>query len=325
MVMVTGASGHIGGNLVRALLADDRKVRVMVRKDKRAVEGLNMEMVTGDVLDYGSVLKAFEGCETVYHLGGVISVGDEKNDNVFDVNVNGTRNVVRACLEHKVKRLVHFSSIHAIHGLNADGLMDESCSYSESKECLPYNRSKAGGEKEILKALEKGLNAVIVNPTSVIGLYDFKPSHMGQLFLDLYNGKFPILIDAGFDWVDVRDVALGAMLAEKKGRIGERYILSGHYLKIKDLGLVIEKATGRKMPHIALPVWTARIGVPFIKLYSLLIGKRPLLTSGSLTALEDYRPINNKKAFQELGYEPRPIVETIKDTFDWFKKAGMIK
>lgn len=325
MVLVTGASGHIGGNLVRALLKEGRKVRALVRKDRRALEGLDVEFVTGDVLDTDSIAKAVKGCDTVYHLGAVISVDGESEKKVFDVNINGTKNVVRACLGNGVKRLVHFSSIHAIHGLNTRGLLDEACGYSEANKCLPYNASKSGGERVVQEAVAEGLDAVIVNPTSVIGLNDFKPSHMGQLFLDLYNRKFPVLIDAGFDWVDVRDVALGAMLAEKKGRKGERYLLTGKFLKIRDLGLIIEQCTGRRMPRIALPIWAAKLGVPFVGLYSALIGKRPLLTYGSLSALEDYRPVDGTKAKKELGYSPRPLEDTIKDTFEWFKQTGMIK
>ena len=326
MVLVTGASGHIGGNLVRALLGEGRKVRALVRSDRRALEGLPLETAAGNVLDYASLEKALRGCDTVFHLGAVISVGDDKREwgGLLQVNIEGTRNVLRACRETGVKRLVHFSSIHAISGVNDEGLMTEACGYYEDENCLPYNRSKAAAEKEILKAVDQGLDAVIVNPTSVIGVNDFKPSHMGQLFLDLYRGKFPVLIDAGFDWVDVRDVVNGALAAEKKGKTGERYILAGHYAKLKDLALLIEKCTGRRMPRLVAPIWVAHVGVPFLAIYSKIIGKRPLLTSGSLEALAGYRPIDNTKARKDLGYEPRSLEATIKDTFEWFKKAGML-
>lgn len=324
MVLVTGGSGHIGGNLVRALLQEKKKVRVLVHNDTRALKGLDVELVRGDILDPASLAVAVQGCSTVYHLGGIVSVESEHKDRLFDVNINGTRNMVNACLSKKVKRLVHFSSIHAIGGLNAQGQMDETCSYAGDSNCLPYNQTKASGEKEIQKGIQKGLDAVIVNPTSVIGMNDFKPSHMGQLFIDLYRGKFPVLIRAGFDWVDVRDVALGAILAEKKGRKGERYILSGHYLTIMDLCRVIEKETGRKMPRIALPIKVAALGIPFMKFLSMITGKRPLLTAGSLSALSEYKPICNTKAARELGYRARPIDETIRDTFEWFRKEAMI-
>jgi len=324
MVVVTGASGHVGGNLVRALLAQGRRVRVIVHRDTRAIEGLGVERVAADTRDIDSLLRAFEGAHTVYHLAGIISIMGEMNGLVSRTNVIGTGNVVEACLKRGVRRVIHFSSIHALRNEPGLDAMNENCPYADDNECIAYDRSKALGEQKVLEGVSKGLNAVIVNPTSIIGPYDFKPSRMGQVLLDLYHRRMPALIDAFFDWVDVRDVVAGAMSAEEKGRSGERYLLSGSYESIRGLARLVEEIAGVRAPRFVTPMWLALLAAPFAELYAKAFGKTPLFTRESMRVLRESRPVSHEKATRELGYTPRPLRDTIEDSLAWFRQAGML-
>jgi dihydroflavonol-4-reductase len=192
--LVIGAAGHVGGNLVRALLDAGRQVRVGVYHDERALAGLAVERVTIDVLDPDSLRAACDGVEVVYHLAAVISITGEQRGWVHDVNVRGTANVAAACRAAGVRRLVHFSSIHAFCQEPLDQPLDETRPRATGPGHLAYDHSKALGETEILKAVEAGLDAVIVNPTSILGPRDYKPGPMGDVLLRLGRGTMPALV-----------------------------------------------------------------------------------------------------------------------------------
>jgi dihydroflavonol-4-reductase len=323
-VVVTGASGHIGANLVRALIERRRLCRAIVRQDQRALEGLDVERVHADVLDRDSLTRAFQDAEVVYHLAARVSIVSDKRGGVHETNVVGTRNVVWACVQYGVKRLVHFSSIHAFSQHPLDAPLDESRARVAGPKALTYDRSKALGEAEVRAGMEKGLDAVIVNPTGVLGPYDFKPSLMGQVLINIYRRRLSILVDGGFDWVDVRDVVQGAMTAETEGRTGENYLLSGHWLSIRELAEVVHEVTGADSRLWICPMWLARFAGSFVETRARLLGKRPLFTRASLSSLRGSRSISKKKAQEDLGYSARPIAGTIRDTFDWLKSSGRI-
>lgn len=323
MVVVTGAAGHIGGNLIRALLAEGRRVRAVVHEDTRAIDGLDVERVHADVLDLDSLREAFDRAEVVYNLAVVISITGEQGGRVRRTNVDGVRNVAAACLDRKVKRLIHFSSIHAYSPEPRDRPVDE------NRPLVPegapaYDRSKALGQLQILEAVRDGLDAVIVNPTAVLGPHDYKPSRMGAVQLMLYRRKMPALVAGGFDWVDVRDVVAGAIAAEKKGRTGESYLLSGHYATFAQLAHLVQEVTGIKVPSIVVPMWLAYIGAPFVQTFSRLSGSMPLYTIEALHALRCYREVSHEKASRELDYNPRPLRDTVADTWAWWRDRGFI-
>ena len=324
-VVVTGAGGHLGANLIRLLVEKRRKVRAVVRTDKRALEGMDVEIVQADVLDFPSLLKAFDRAEVVYHLAAVISITGGQEGLVERVNVDGPRNVVKACLKTGVRRLIHFSSIHAHPQEPVNEIMDENRSYVPLDHPISYDRTKAEGERQILKGVKMGLDAVIVNPTGVIGPWDFKPSLMGQMFLDLYHRKLIGLVKGGFNWVDARDVALGAMAAEEKGKSGHKYFLSGHWKTLYELASMAQKVTGINPPSFCVPIWLARVCVPFAMMVCNITGRRHLFTSDSLAALRSNRHISYEKANKELGYMPRSIEDTIKAIYDWFKNSERIE
>jgi dihydroflavonol-4-reductase len=325
MIVVTGAAGHAGANLIRALVAEGRPVRALVHLDRQALEGLDIEVVSGDICDPDSLLKAFKGAEVVYHLAARISISTDPWSLLEAVNVIGTRNVVEACLSCGVRRLVHFSTIHTLTDRAGDVPVDESSPLVESRHYPPYDRSKAAAEGEIQRGIEKGLDAIIVSPTAIVGPHDYKPSHFGEALLKLASGKLPALVSGGFNWVDVRDVVEGAMRAEKTAPCGAKYILSGHWVSLRQLAKMTEEITGVKAPASVCPMWLARIGAPFITAFDLLAKRRPLYTSASLQALRGHRHISHQKATRELGYHSRPFRETLVDTLKWFEAAGKLE
>ncbi len=324
VVVITGASGHLGANLVRALLENGRHVRALVHKDRRALTGLDVETVAGDICEPDSLYRAFNGAETVYHLAANISLMMNDWTLVKKVNVDGTQNVIDACVKCKVKKLIYFSSIHAIEAAPDDTVINETCSLAESKDCPPYDLSKAAGERLIRSAVDRGLNAVIVNPTAIVGPYDYQPSHFGSVLTAIANRKLPALIKGGYDWVDARDVARGAMDAEAKAPAGAKYLLSGHYVSVSDVAAMIETITGSPTPQFITPMWLAQASAPIVTCFNRVLRRRQYFTRVSLRALRSNRYISHEKATRELGYNPRPFRDSLVDTLRWFQKNGNI-
>ncbi len=324
MVVVTGATGHIGNVLVRKLVAHNYPVRALVLpgEDLRSLKGLPVEIVTGDVTDYDSLLKAFKGAGYVYHLAGIISISSDyqgKVNKLQKVNVEGTRNVVKACFAQKIKRMVYASSIHAFPELPHGQTIVETKAFNTDKVLGGYARSKAEATNIVLDAVEKGLDAVIVHPTGVIGPFEYTRSNTGQLIYDFLHKRLYAYIDGAYDFVDVRDVAQGLFLACKKGRRGENYILSGEQVTIKQLLNYLEESSGIRAPNFKIPMWFARLTAPLAELYYLILRQKPLFTAYSLYTLCSNSLTQHKKASMELGYKPRPIKDTIFDAVKWMK------
>jgi dihydroflavonol-4-reductase len=323
-VVVTGATGHIGANLVRALIDEGRPTRCLVHINCRAIDGLDIEKTSGDVRDLDSLCRAFQGADVVYHLAASISLSMADWPRLESINVSGTRNVVEACLRTGVHRLIHFSSIHALVQEPLTIPVDESRPLVESRHYPPYDRSKAAAEREVRRGIEKGLDAVIIYPTAIFGPHDYQPSYFGEALLAMAQRKLLALVTGGFDWVDVRDVVAGAMLAEEMAPAGARYLLSGQWMSMCDIAAMVGEITGVATSRLVCPLWLARIGAPIVKGISHLNGKLPLYTSVSLRALKSNRHISHEKATHELGYKPRPFRETLVDTLHWFKKNGQL-
>jgi dihydroflavonol-4-reductase len=323
-VAVTGASGHIGANLVRALIGKGRPTRCLVHVSCRALDGLDVDRVNGDIRDIDSLCRAFRGVDVVYHLAASISLSMADWVRLEEINVVGTRNVVEACLRTGVRRLVHFSSIHAFQREPLDRPVDESNPLVNSPEYPPYDRSKAAGSREVYQGIERGLDAIIIHPTAVIGPHDYQPSFLGEAILMMAKGKLPALVPGGYDWVDVRDVVAGALLAEEKAPTGGRYLLSGHWVSMCDMAATIADIIGVSGNKFVCPLWLAHTGAVYFTLTSKMTGKRPLYTRMSLKALQDNKNISHEKASRELGYNPRPFQETLKDTLRWFKENGQM-
>jgi len=321
---VTGASGHLGGSLVRLLLMEGRTVRVLARSDRRSFEGLDVQIVEGDIFDPGALRALTEGAETVFHLAGRISIVGAEGGLVQSTNVEGVRNVIQACQESGVRRLVHCSSIHAFDTNPSDQLIDESRRLALGHGHAVYDRTKAEGQRAVLEAAREGLDAVIINPGAIVGPFDFKVSRMGSVFLDIYHGRLPMLINGGYNWVDARDVSQGALLAEIKGRSGECYLLTGHWVHICEVSRMIGRITGRKTRQSAAPLWLASAASWLPLAWGRLGGGTPKFTPAAIEAIRSHRHISHEKASRELGYAPRPFEETVRDTLEWFRQAEML-
>jgi dihydroflavonol-4-reductase len=323
-IVVTGATGHIGASLIRLLLSKKRKVRAIVRRNRVPLEGLNVELVQGDVRDPDSLKAAFQGATTVFHLGGVISLDGDPHGLVHAVNVVGTENVTKAAIGANVENMVHCSSIQAFHThLDVGAPLSETCARPGHEEPA-YDRSKWESEQVFLKTAGTHLKATIVNPTGVIGPADFSPSRMGQFFIDLAKRRLPVLIRGGADWVDVRDVAEGMVLAAERGGHGQNYILGGSFRALPDLADICSSITGAAPPLGAVPMGLAQMGLPFAALGQYLTGKDRAFTRESIRALTGPREISHQKATNELEYVPRALEITLQDTYAFFAQKGML-
>lgn len=308
----------VGGNLVRALLAQGSDVRAVIHRDRRALQGLDVETVSADLLAPDSLRKAFTGADIVYHLASSISIRMDNWDEVQRVNVEGTRNVVEACLHCGVSKLIYFSSIHAYQQAPFDQPLDEDRPLVEGADTPPYERSKAAAEQLVRQASGRGLETVIIIPTAIIGPYDFRPSYLGQGLNMLASGRIPAIVRGGYDWVDVRDVVRGAIAAQKKPTGGGRYILSGHWRSLRELALVTAGLSGVSAPRLVIPIWLAQVFQPVMAKLAQLNGSQPLYTKSMLSAMRSNRQISHSRAAKDLGFFPRPFEETLRDTLDWF-------
>ncbi len=322
---ITGASGHVGANLVRALLDEGRKVRALVRKDRRAIEGLDIETVEGDLNDPASLMELCKGADVVYHCAAHISITTFDRDLVERTNIEGTKNLLSACMNRKVKRLVHFSSIHAFDSPASHETVDEDSPLCEGNSPGAYDRTKALAQIEVLSAVEKGLNTVIVNPTSVLGPYDYKISRMGATIMDMCLNRIPALPNGGFNWVDARDVAAGAIAAEKKGRNGQCYLLGGHWHHVKDVSAMLARITGNKTPRLVMPLWLCALASYGSLSWAHVRGVTPRFTPYAIKTIQRHRNISYGKAERELGYRSRPLEETLRDTIQWLKESGIME
>jgi dihydroflavonol-4-reductase len=317
-VAITGASGHIGNCLVRRLIQEGAQIKVLVHEFRNGLDELDVELVQGDLLDLGSLLKLCEGADVVFHLAARITIDNRSSEQVYNINVTGTENIVKAAISSGVKKFIHFSSIDAFKTESPDMNFDESRGLIETKEAI-YRFTKAEGERVVMRASKEGLNAVIINPSAVIGPFDSRGSLLGKALLSIYQNKLPFLVSGGYNWVDVRDVVAAAVHAIGSGRSGEKYILSGTFCTLKELSFMINKISGSRIPYI-VPVLLARLTCPFFQVYSAVTNTIPIYTNQSLDLLvSSPANISSEKAFRELGYEPRPLEQTLRDTFDWYK------
>ena len=319
IVAITGATGHLGAALCRQLLQAGFTVRALVRTQSTTIQNLPIAQVQGDLDDQPALDRLCAGAELVYHLAGLISIGGANEALVWQINVLGTTAVLEACQKAGVRRMVHFSSVHAFQAVPKSQIFDETAPPAYE---YPYERSKAAAQALVLAANGKNdLETLCLNPTGVIGPWDYKPSLLGQMILNLMQGRLPLLTPGGFDWVDSRDVAQAALAAGQQGRPGEAYLLSGRYATIVELAQLIGQAAGRKTPSKTLPFWFLKTLAPLFGIWSGIFGQAPLFTRESLSHVELGHPrVSSAKAARELNYSPRPLEETVNDTCAWLQK-----
>ena len=326
MDIITGATGLLGNALIRELLNKGRDVRALVRKssDTACFADCEVEKVFGDVLDFESLKKAFSGAEHIYHLASEVSIMPGRHKKLREINITGTDNVIKACLDCKVKRLIYTSSIGAYKESKSGTIIDETLPFDPYNRMGEYNRSKAHASLAVLEAVRQhGLDAVIVCPTGIMGPYDFMVSNMGSMFIDYCTGKQKITIDGAFDFVDARDAAMGHILAAQKGVKGQSYILSGQRVTTGELMQMLKDLTGIPLPRHKLPVWAAYPVAIFTPIYYRITGHKPVFTIYSLRTLRSNSYISHKKATNQLGYNPRPVRQTIQESIEWLKKCNL--
>lgn len=326
-VAVTGASGHLGANLVRELLRRGYEVTVLVRQTSLALEGLNVVVVNGDLTDQQSLRNAFKDVDQVYHLAAYISIQSGDKEKLQQANVEGTGNVLKACLSEGVSTLVYFSSIHAIDQRPLDQEVNEGNPLLEAGQnrCGDYEQSKAEADRLVRESNNPSLSTRIIYPTAAFGPYDFNLSLFGQVILKIAQGQLPALVEGGFDWVDARDVAWGAVEAAEKGIHGDRFILSGHYRSMPEVASAIAKLTGISEPRFTSPAWLARLSAPLMGVWARLQGEEPLYTRDSLAALSANKLMSHKRAADRLGYKPRPFRETMQDALQFYSKQNRLE
>lgn len=325
-VIVTGATGHIGNVLVRELLRCGYEVTAFVLKeeDTSYLQELQVPIMYGDIRDVDSLKKAFKDKEMVFHLAGIIEIGSGRKKLIQDVNVEGTKNVLEACKTEKVKRLIYTSSVHAIPEKPKGEVIGETKEFSPKFVKGSYAKTKAEATAYLLEHKNEGVEIIITHPSGVIGPYEYIPSNLGQLIIDCANHKMGAYINGGYNFVDVRDVVDGIMKAAEKGKPGECYILAGEYVSIKELMKMVEKMTGVKAPKFKIARWFAYITGILSEAYYKIVKQKPLFTSYAVYTIGTNSNFSIDKAKQELGYQTRPMKETIEDTIMWFKEQGKI-
>jgi len=325
--LITGSSGHVGSNLIRELTKQNYKIRCIdFDGDHRAYEGFDVELIQGDITQKDSLEPIFKDVEIVFHTAALINLDRRYRDQIRLVNVSGTENVCKASLNAGVKKLIHFSSVDAFYRFPIEEPLLEDRKLIDDPNAVPYDLSKADGQKIVLDYCQQGLDAIIVHPTSIVGPNDFKPGLPMQEMVNLANGKRKVLPNWGYNFVDVRDLCTTAMSAVSKGKTGQNYIVGGEYHMYSYIAELMEEQLGRTVLLGTIPNFISYLGLPYEYIKSLITKKPRVLTVDTLhTGKTGNKVVPSTLARSELGHNPRPIEETIHDMVSFFQKRGLIK
>ncbi len=324
-VFVTGANGLIGSNLCHKLSELGYEVVGLVREKSNllGLRGFKGRIVKGDILDEAALAKLMEGADYVFNTAGLVSFDNRLREKLFRVNVDGARNVVEAALKARVKRLVHTSSVAAIGIPVAGDIADESVEYNRFKYGVAYGDSKHYGEVEVRKGVERGLDAVVVNPGSIMGQRDVY-MHSGILLKILKGMKVVPYVSGGMCSVGADDVVDGEIAALRLGWVGERYVLGSENITFKDLFGKICSLVGAPPPSVRIPLSVARGAASFLELLSSFTGKPPVLTKAHVVSATLPHYFSSDKAMRDLGYKPRPILDAIRKSYEWYVANGLM-
>jgi dihydroflavonol-4-reductase len=327
LVLVTGASGFVGSAVARIAQQKGFAVRVLMRatSPRTNVEGLDAQIVTGDMRDVASMRAALDGVRYLFHVAADYRLWAPDPHEIERANLEGAEATMRAALDAGVERIVYTSSVATLKVTGSGASVDETSPGTAEQAVGVYKRSKILAERAVERMIERdGLPAVIVNPSTPIGPRDVKPTPTGRIIVEAATGKIPAFVDTGLNLVHVDDVAAGHFLALERGRIGERYILGGENLPLQQMLADIAGMVGRKAPTIALPRWP---------LYPIALGaeavarvtkREPFVTVDALRMSKNKMYFTSAKAERELGYRARPYREGLKDAIDWFRTSGYL-
>lgn len=332
MILLTGAAGHLGANLVRRLIADGERLRVMLHTDAERVtiEGLPVEVAVGDLRDASFVAASTEGCRQIYHCAARVSTTYNRNGDIYGINVLGTRNLLKAAQATKVEKVVVTGSFSSI-GIRMDRPSNEDDPYNPLEPLLPrqlsYWRTKAAVEHECLKAHADGLPVVIAVSTGILGPNDFVPSRMGRLLIRFARGQLWAYMAGGVPFVAADDIVQGHVLAMRKGRPGQRYIFATVYKTLDELMLIYSRVTGRSGPLFRLPPALMTVAAHAASTLMPYVNSRgeQLLTPAAVRLLALHRRADTSKAQRELGFRPSSIENAVEQAYDWFVTRGVIE
>jgi dihydroflavonol-4-reductase len=325
--LVTGATGFIGYHVAKLLKDKGISVIALVREDSETsiLKALDIELSVGDVRDLSSISKALKGCQQLYHLAADYRIWVNDPKTMYEINVQGTRNVMESALKMGIDKVVYTSTVGVLAACSNGKPSDE-----ETPVCIKdmvghYKRSKFIAEKEAYSFIEKGLPVVIVNPTTPIGSMDRKPTPTGKMIVDFLNGKIPAYLNTGLNFVDVEDVAAGHLLAAQHGRIGQRYILGNKNISLKDFFECLASITGRKPPKVRLPYVPVLLAAYVNETLSKITGMYPTIPLTGVRMARKYMYFDCSKAVIELTMPQNRVEDAIEKAINWFKDHGYIK
>ncbi|MDR3344591.1 MAG: NAD-dependent epimerase/dehydratase family protein [Oscillospiraceae bacterium] len=329
LYVVTGAAGHLGSAVLRTLKGAGQRVRALVLPNEREkITDTDVEVITGNVLQKESLsplLAGEHGADVRFiHTAGIVSIASKTNPAVHAVNVEGTRNILRLCEENNVGKLIYVSSVHAIPEKPHGETIAETADFDPASVTGDYAKTKAEATRAVLDAAAGGLNASIVHPSGIIGPYDEGHNHLNTMVIDYCRGKLTAGVRGGYDFVDVRDVADGVVSCCENGRAGECYILGNRYFTVSELLNALHEVTGLKEIKSILPLWFAKLTAPLAELYYKVLRQPPLFTAYSLYTLSSNAQFSHKKAERELGFHPRELADTLRDTVAWLRQKKVL-
>jgi dihydroflavonol-4-reductase len=325
--LVTGATGFVGNHVARRVVASGDSVRVLVRRTSRvqALEGLACERVEGDLREPASLDRALAGVRRVFHVAADYRLGVRRPEEIYESNVAGTRHLLEAARRAGVERFVYTSTVATIAVPQAGALPNEETQGRLDEMIGHYKRSKFLAEQEALSAAAAGLPVVIVNPTAPVGPNDWKPTPTGRIVVDFLNGRMPAYVDTGLNVVAVEDVAAGHLLAAEHGRAGERYILGGRNMTLKEILDALSAISGRPAPRLRLPHAVAVAAGYADEWISRLLGREPQIPVEGAKMARHRMFVDGAKAGRELGYRPGPVEAALERAVRWYEENGYVK
>lgn len=335
LYIVTGGNGHLGNTIIKILKNQNHDVRALIlpSDSKKMLASLNVHVFQGDVRKMETLEPLFDLSGTLYtmddvvviHTAGIVSISAKAHPILESVNVLGTKNIADLCLKYNVSKLIYVSSVHAIPELENNQTITEITHFDANLVIGAYAKSKSRASLYIMNMVQKGLNAIIIHPSGIIGPNDYGHAHMTMMIEDYLNGFLTSRINGAYDFVDVRDVASGIIQSAISGRIGECYILSGHRIGLESLFEQLRTLSGRKKKIHVLPMWFAKLTAPLAEIFYRLRKLPPIYTSYSLYTIQSNSYFSYEKARTELNYNPRSLDETLYDTVKWLVKENRVK
>ena len=327
-VLVTGATGFVGGNLARELWHRGYQVRALVRagSDTLTIRGTDIHQVEGDLLDRESLSKAMADCEGVFHCAAAYTFWSRDPQKVRRTNVEGTVNVLECARDAGVERVVYTSTVSTI-GVPADGCLgDESTPLSRGTLHGHYKQSKFDAEKEAMRLAAEGVPVVVVNPTTPVGPWDVKPTPTGKIILDFLRRRIPAYLATGMNLVDVADVCSGHITALERGRIGQRYILGNRNVTLKELFAMLSQITGLSAPRVRLPYWLV-VGAGYAEqaISAGLLRREPLIPVEGVLASRKPAWVSSQRAITELELPQSPVEGALEKAAEWYAANGYVR